>query len=56
MRCTKGKHSKSLRFPAFASINLPGYWVFSAVNSGEYVLVHKENANEPKENKLFAVR
>ena len=30
--------------------------MFSAANSGEYVVVHSENANEQKENKLFAER
>ena len=56
MRCTNGKRNKSLRFPAFTHINLQGKCVFSAANSGEYVVVHWENANEQKENKLFAVR
>ena len=45
-----------LRFPAFTRINLPGKCVFSAANSGEYVVVHSKNANEQKENKLFVVR
>ena len=56
MRCTNSKHKKSLRFPAFTHINLPGKCVFSAANPGEYVVVHWENASEQKENKLFAVR
>ena len=56
MRCTNGKHRKSLRFPAFTNINLPGKCVFSAANSDEYVVVHWENANEQKENKPFAAR
>ena len=56
MRCTNGKRNKSLRFPAFTHINLQGKCVFSAANSGEYVAGHWENANEQKENKLFAVR
>ena len=51
-----GKRRKSLRFPALTHINLQGKCVFSAANSGEYVAVHWENANEQKENKLFAVR
>ena len=53
---TNGKHRKSLRFLAFTHINLPGKCVFSAANSVEYVVVHRENANEQKENKLFVVR
>ena len=44
-----------LCFPVFTHINLPGKCVFSAVNSGEYVVVHSENANERKENTLFAM-
>ena len=32
-RCKNGKHRKSLRFPAFTHINLPGKCVFSAVNT-----------------------
>ena len=56
MRCTNGKRRKSLRFPAFTHIKSQGKCVFSATNSGEYVAVHWENANEQKENKLFAVR
>ena len=56
MRYTNGKHRKSLRFLAFTHINLPGKCVFSAANSVEYVVVHWENANEQKENKLFVVR
>ena len=55
MRCTNGKHRKSLRFPAFTHSKLPGKCVFSAANFGEYVVVHGENANEQKENKLFEV-
>ena len=55
MRCTNGKHRKSLLFPAFTHINLPGKCVFPAANSGEYVVAYGENANEQKENKLFAV-
>ena len=47
---------ETLRFPVFTHINLPGKPVFSAANSGEYVVVHSENASEQKENKLFAVR
>ena len=39
MRYTNGKHRKSLRFLAFTHINLPGKCVFSAANSGEYVVV-----------------
>ena len=45
-----------ITFPAFTHINPQGKCVFSAANSGEYVAVHWENANEQKENKLFAVR
>ena len=56
MRYTNGKQRKPLGFPAFTHINLPGKCVFSAANSGEYVVVHSENANEQKENKLFVVR
>ena len=56
MRYTNGKHRKPLRFPAFTHINLPGKCVFLAAYSGEYVVVHLENANEQKENKLFVVR
>ena len=56
MRYTNGKHRKSLRFLTFTHINLPGKCVFSAANSVEYVVVHWENANEQKENKLFVVR
>ena len=56
MRYTNGKHRKTLRFPVFTHINLPGKPVFSAVNSGEYIVLHSENASEQKENKLFAVR
>ena len=56
MRYTNGKHRKTLRFPMFTHINLPGKYLFSAANSGEYVVVYSENANEQKENKLFAVR
>jgi len=56
MRYTNGKLGKTLRFPVFTHINLPGKCVFSAANSGEYVVVYSENANEQKENKLFAVR
>ena len=37
---------KSLHFPAFTRINLPGKCVFSAANSSEFVVVHWENANE----------
>ena len=37
---------KSLHFPAFTRINLPGKCVFSAANSGEFVVVHWKNANE----------
>ena len=37
-------------------INLPGKCVFSAANSGEYVVAYSENDNELKENELFAVR
>ena len=55
MRCTNGKHRKSLRFLAFTNIKLPGKCVFSAANLGEYVVVYGENANEQKENKLFEV-
>ena len=55
MRCTNGKHRKSLRFPAFTHIKLPRKCVFSAANLGEYVVVYGENANEQKENKLFEV-
>ena len=55
MRCTNGKHRKSLLFPAFTHINLPGKCVFPAANSGEYVVAYGENANEQKKNKLFAV-
>ena len=29
--------------------------VFSSANSGEYIVVHWEDANEQKENKLFSV-
>ena len=29
--------------------------MFPAANSGEYVVAYGENANEQKENKLFAV-
>ena len=47
---------KSLHFPAFTHINLPGKCVFSVANSGEFVVVHWENANEQKENKLIALR
>ena len=56
MRYTNSKHRKSLRFLVFTRINFPGKCVFSAANSGKYVVVHWENANEQKENKLFAVR
>ena len=56
MRYTNGKQRKPLGFPAFTHINLPGKCVFSAANSGEYVVVNSENANEQKENKLFVVR
>ena len=56
IRYTNGKYRKTLRFPVFTHINLPGKPVFSAANSGEYVVVHSENASEQKENKLFAVR
>ena len=56
MRCTNGKRRKSLRFPAFTHIKSQGKCVFSATNSGEYVAVYWEIANEQKENKLFAVR
>ena len=55
MRCTNGKHRKSLRFLAFTHIKLPGKCVFSTANLGEYVVVYGENANEQKENKLFEV-
>ena len=54
MRYTNGKHWKTLRFPVFTHINLPAKCVFSAANSGEYVVVLSENANEAV--KLFAVR
>ena len=36
-------------------INHPGKYVFSAVNSGEYVVVYSENANEQKEKTPFAL-
>ena len=55
MRYTNCKLWKILCFPVFTHINLPGKCVFSAVNSGEYVVVHSENANERKENTLFAM-
>ena len=56
MRYTNGKLWKTLCFPVFTDINLSRKCVFSAVNSGEYVVVHAENASEQKENTLFAVR
>ena len=46
---------KTLYFPVFTHINLPGKFVFSAVNSSEYVVVHSENSNERKENTPFAM-
>ena len=52
-----GKHRKTLGFRAyFTHIQLPRKYVFSGVNSDEYVVVHSEDANEQKENKLFPVR
>ena len=46
---------KNIMFSVFMHINLPGKCVFSAVNSGEFIVVHSENANERKENTLFAM-
>ena len=48
-----GKHYV---FPYLQTLTFSRKCVFSAVNSGEYVVVHAENANEQKENTLFAVR
>ena len=56
MGYTNDKHSKTLGFPVFTHINLPGKCMFSAVNSREYADGYSENAIELKENKLFAMR
>ena len=42
---TEGKHRKSLHFSAFTHINLTRKCIFLAANSGEYIVVHSENAN-----------
>ena len=47
---------ENITFPLLTDFNLSRKCVFSGVNSGEYVVVHAENANEQKENTLFAVR
>ena len=44
---TEGKHRKSLHFPAFTHINLTRKCMFLAANSGEYIVVHSENAMFP---------
>ena len=44
---TEGKHRKSLHFLAFTRINLTRKCMFLAANSGEYIVVHSENAMFP---------
>ena len=58
MRYTNGKPRKTLRFPVFTPINLPGKCVYYIqplipVNTLSFT---QKNANEQNENKLFTMR
>ena len=53
--CEHANSGKHYVFPYLHALTFPENVCFSAVNSSEYVVVHSENANERKENTLFAM-
>ena len=53
--CEHANSGKHYVFPYLQTLTFPENACFSAVNSSEYVVFHSENANERKENTLFAM-
>ncbi len=45
-----------MRFPVLTRIHLHGKCVFSAANSGKYLVLQSKNTNEQKENTMFTFR